>query len=499
MAVPQYVFAEMVRERCTATGTETLALAGALPGHRGFAGVVPVGAAFCYSIAGVTDAGQWECGIGQIDGQGRLVRTAVSASSSGGALVDFAAGLKTVALTLGAGWLQAASAPPALAEVTGLSAALDGKLSLTATSALGRGLIAAATAAEVRGLAGLGGMAVQEPGAVAISGGAISGVVLSGAMVGAVAGTVATPALSFAGDSNSGLFNPLGDVVALATGGAERWRVSASGQMGLGTATPAAMLHVSGTTILGHVTTAGYGTVDVGDTLTLLKPNSNGVDGGQIYLGNSSFRSAGYWNSAPGIGALYNGAQAVAGDLGVYAYGQAANARYLLGVASFTGPSWRPGADNAVDLGRATHRWRTIYAGTGTINTSDERDKQWRGRMSKAERSAARAIIADMGFFQWTDAVADKGPDKARMHFGVRAQRVWAIMAEHGLVDPIDRDGMPGRTPYAFLCHDRWSGAEGGGDGGGVVEHRYGLRIDQLALFLLAAMMPQPRARTVAT
>lgn len=492
MAVPQYVFAELVRESCTATGTGAMVLSGALPGHRGFAGVVPVGAAFCYTIAGVTDPAQWECGVGQVDAQGRLVRTSVSASSSGGALVDFAAGLKTVALTLGAGWLQAASVPPTLAEVSGLSVALDGKLSLSATSALGRSVVAAGSSAELRGLAGLGNLAVQDAAAVAISGGSIAGVTLSGVTLGAAAGSAAVPSISFAGDSNSGLYNPAADTVALGSGGAERLRVTAAGMIGIGTTAPTAMLTVNGSTILGHVPTSGFGTVDVGDTLTLLKPNSAGVDGGQIYLGNSNFRSAGYWNSAPGIGALYSSTQGVAGDLGLYGYSQQVNARYLVAVASFSGPTLRPGADNLVDLGRPTQRWRLVYAGSGTINTSDERDKLWRGGMTAPERKAARAIVAELGFFQWRDAVADKGGEAARMHFGTRAQRVWGIMAEHGLVDPIGSDGMPGRTPYAFLCHDRWQGdvAEGGEAG-----HRFGLRLDQLALFLVAAMLPTPRQR----
>src|SRR3546814_6610775 len=29
-------------------------------------------------------------------------------------------------------------------------------------------------------------------------------------------------------------------------------------------------------------------------------------------------------------------------------------------------------------------------------------------------------------------------------------------MAKHGLVDPISEDGRPGKTRYAFLCFDEW-------------------------------------------
>ena len=36
---------------------------------------------------------------------------------------------------------------------------------------------------------------------------------------------------------------------------------------------------------------------------------------------------------------------------------------------------WQPGTDNSYTLGTAAKRWTTVYAVTGTINTSDERDK----------------------------------------------------------------------------------------------------------------------------
>jgi len=40
----------------------------------------------------------------------------------------------------------------------------------------------------------------------------------------------------------------------------------------------------------------------------------------------------------------------------------------------------------------------------------------------------------------------------------------------------------PGRTPYAFLCFDRWQDDAGGW------HDRFGVRSDQLALFLIAAL-----------
>lgn len=47
-------------------------------------------------------------------------------------------------------------------------------------------------------------------------------------------GAVATPSLYFTGDSNTGLWSPAADTVALSTGGSERWRVTSAGKVGVG-------------------------------------------------------------------------------------------------------------------------------------------------------------------------------------------------------------------------------------------------------------------------
>lgn len=163
-----------------------------------------------------------------------------------------------------------------------------------------------------------------------------------------------------------------------------------------------------------------------------------------------------------------------------------------------------PTSDNVLTLGTGSLRWSVVYAATGTINTSDEREKVWRGAATEAELRAAKRIAVELGFYQWADAVKEKG-DVARFHFGARAQQVWAIMADEGLVDPIV-DGLPGDTPYAFLCFDQWDETpevpaidEVCDDEGEIVVpampakpaipagDRFGVRVDQLTLFLIAA------------
>lgn len=123
-------FADLVREASSGTGAGALVLSGALPGHRRFADAVPAGARFHYCIAGVTHPQEWEIGEGEIDGAGMLERAPLS-SSNGGGLVDFAAGLKTVALTVGAAWFAERSGIVPVADGgTGASSAAGARAAL---------------------------------------------------------------------------------------------------------------------------------------------------------------------------------------------------------------------------------------------------------------------------------------------------------------------------------------------------------------------------------
>lgn len=216
---------------------------------------------------------------------------------------------------------------------------------------------------------------------------------------------------------------------------------------------------------------------------------------GQITLKDSAGTTRAYVTTSAAIGSAPSNALRLRGDAGI-AMGAAGSIAILIDSSN----NVRPGVDNATPLGTASFRWSVIYAATGTINTSDARDKTWRSGLTSAELLAAKRIAGELGFYQWNDAIAEKGPDEARYHFGVRAQAVWQIMAEEGLVDPIGQDGKPGEAPYAFLCFDEWAAqparAEVLDESGEVIEPalpavpagtRFGLRIDQLALFLIAA------------
>jgi hypothetical protein len=102
-------------------------------------------------------------------------------------------------------------------------------------------------------------------------------------------------------------------------------------------------------------------------------------------------------------------------------------------------------ADNVVDIGSTSARFDDIYATNGTIQTSDEREKQDIAELDEAERRVAVAAKGLLRKFRWKDAVAEKGDD-ARIHFGIIAQDLQAAFAAEGL-DAGD---------YAMFIHTKW-------------------------------------------
>jgi hypothetical protein len=87
-----------------------------------------------------------------------------------------------------------------------------------------------------------------------------------------------------------------------------------------------------------------------------------------------------------------------------------------------------------------------VYAGTGTINTSDAREKTPVVPLTAAEIAAAQELAGEIGTFQFLSSVAEKGAENARHHVGMTVQRAIEVMESHGL-DPFG---------YAFICYDEW-------------------------------------------
>jgi hypothetical protein len=103
------------------------------------------------------------------------------------------------------------------------------------------------------------------------------------------------------------------------------------------------------------------------------------------------------------------------------------------------------GSDNTTDLGQSGVRYDDVYATNGTIQTSDQNEKQQIASLTDAEMTAAKAISKLFKTFKWKNKVTEKG-DNARTHAGVIAQQVEAAMSDAGL----------DAGNYAFFISTTW-------------------------------------------
>lgn len=143
-----------------------------------------------------------------------------------------------------------------------------------------------------------------------------------------------------------------------------------------------------------------------------------------------------------------------------------------------------PLQDNHTALGAGSYRYSVVYAATGTINTSDEREKQDIAELDEAEKQVAVKLKSLVKKFRFKDAVKEKG-DAARIHVGVIAQEVMAAFESEGL----------DATRYGVLCYDEWEASETEIDENDEVVkpakeagNRYGVRYEELFAFILGAL-----------
>lgn len=132
-----------------------------------------------------------------------------------------------------------------------------------------------------------------------------------------------------------------------------------------------------------------------------------------------------------------------------------------------------PSADNSLNLGISSFRWKQLYAGTTTISTSDERLKQDIEPIPDTVLDAWKDV--EFYRYKYIDSVEKKGIN-ARHHTGLVAQRIERVFAAHGL----------NAFDYGLLCYDEWEAKEAEYDENGEIVtpaqaagNRYSLRYEE--------------------
>jgi hypothetical protein len=256
-------------------------------------------------------------------------------------------------------------------------------------------------------------------------------------------------------DTNTFIAMTGGDTIRHFTGGTEAMRIDSSGHLLVGTTDNAVWNDTSGA---GGINARSDGILAAarngGEPLLL---NRIGTDGELI-----KFKKDGA--DVGSIGTLFGDIYLGTGDTGL----KFTDSSNVIVPFNTTTVAER---DNAIDLGQSGTRFDDIYATNGTIQTSDQNEKQQIAALTDAEMTAAKAISKLFKTFKWNDSVAEKG-DAARTHSGVIAQDVEQAMTDAGL----------NAGDYAFFISSDWTDEETGEE-----RNRKGIRYPQLMSFIGAA------------
>ena len=230
---------------------------------------------------------------------------------------------------------------------------------------------------------------------------------------------------------------------------------------------------VSGLTLSGTVTTSG--SLTLGGTLSL---TSGDITSGLGFTPYSNTNPSGFVTSSGSVafatsaGSASTAANLSGSTLTTSSYILSSSSS-LVAIANSSGQgvfvngsgSFSSSIDNTMSCGTSGFRWTTVYATTGTINTSDANQKQQIENLTDVEFAVANELKSKVKTFKFNDAVTAKGLN-ARKHVGWIAQDVQTAFANHGL----------NANDYGMFCSDEIDG-----------KIQLGVRYEELLTFISAA------------
>jgi hypothetical protein len=168
------------------------------------------------------------------------------------------------------------------------------------------------------------------------------------------------------------------------------------------------------------------------------------ADSAGVYKNTVSLSSGDDFNFGNDTGANFTNLQSGSG--GIYHVVSGAN------VTQTATGVFRPVPDGSVNLGGPSNRWATVYATTGTINTSDANDKKDIRSLSDKEKAVGTALRGLIRAYKWK-----AGPEET--YVGIIAQDVIAAFDAEGLDvggygiidDSGDRLGVRYDQVFAFI------------------------------------------------